>query len=73
MAEVALMSGRVKHSKGIWAIRDVMTKWVAVLLLVMSSNPSRYLHFRMIKRLLEDSVKMVGLDSNSNDWVYLWG
>ena len=71
MAEVALLSERVKHSKGKLAMRDVMAKWVAVLLLVMPSKPSRYLDFRTIKQLLEDSVKVIGLDSKGNDWIYL--
>ena len=62
MAEVARLSERVKHSKGKLAMRDVMSKWVAVLLLVMPSNPSRYFDFRTIKQLLEDSVKVIGLD-----------
>ena len=51
-------------------MRDVMAKWVAVFLLVMPSNPSRYFDFRTIKRLLEDSVKVIGLDSKGNDWIY---
>ena len=54
-------------------MRDVMTKWVAVLLLVMPSNPSRYLDFRTIEQLLEDSVEVIGLDSKGNDWIYLRG
>ena len=73
MAEVALVSERVKHSRGKLAMRDVMAKWVAVLLLVMPSNPSRYFDFRTIKHLLEDSVKIIGLDSKGNDWIYLRG
>ena len=54
-------------------MRDVMAKWVAVLLLVMPSKPSRYFDFRTIKQLLEDSVKIIGLDSKGNDWIYLRG
>lgn len=73
MAEVALVSERVKHSRGKLAMRDAMAKWVAVLLLVMPSNPSRYFDFRTIKQLLEDSVKVIGLDSKGNDWIYLRG
>ena len=73
MAEVALLSETAKDSKGKLAIRDVMTKCVAVLLSVMPPNPSRYFAFRTIKRLLEDSVKFIGLDSQGNDWIYLRG
>ena len=62
MAEVALLSERVKHSKGKLAMRDVMAKWVAVLLLVMPSNPSHYFDCRTIKQIFEDSVKVIGLD-----------
>ena len=61
MAEVTLVSLRVKHSKGILAMTDVMTKWVAVLLLVVIPNPSRYFPFRTIKRLLGDlEVRLAG-------------
>ena len=73
MAKVALVSETVKDSKGKLAMRDVMTKWVAVFLLVMPPNPFRYLDFRTIKRLLEDSVEVIGLDSKGNDWIYLRG
>ena len=73
MAEVALVSERVKHSKGKLAMRDAMTKWIAVFLLVMPPNPSRYFDFRTIKLLLEDSVKVIGLDSKGTDWIYLRG
>ena len=73
MAKVALVSETVKDSKGKLAMRDVMTKWVAVFLLVMPPNPPRYLDFRTIKRLLEDSVEVIGLDSKGNDWIYLRG
>ena len=73
MAEVALVSETVQDSKGKLAMRDVMTKWVAVFLLVMPPNPFRYLDFRTIKRLLEDSVEVIGLDSKGNDWIYLRG
>ena len=62
MAKVALVSETVKHSREKLAMRYVMAKWVAVLLLVMPYNPSRYFDFRTIKQLLEDSVKVIGLD-----------
>ena len=71
MAEVALVSETAQDSKGKLVMRDVMAKWVAVLLLVMPSNPSRYFDFRTIKQLLEGSVKVIGLDSKGNDWSYL--
>ena len=71
MAEVALLSETVKDSKGKLGMRDLMTKWFAVLLLVTPPNPSRYFDFRTIKQLLEDSVKVIGLDSKGNDWIYL--
>ena len=73
MVKVAPVSETVKDSKGKLAMRDVMTKWVAVLLLVMPPNPSRYLDFRTIERLLEDSVEVIGLGSKGNDWIYLRG
>ena len=73
MAKVALVSETVKDSKGKLAMRDAMTKWIAVFLLVMPPNPSRYLDLRTIKRLLEDSVEVIGLDSKGNDWIYLRG
>ena len=73
MAEVALVSETVQDSKGKLAMRDAMTKWIAVFLLVMPPNPSRYFDFRTIKRLLEDSVEVIGLDSKGNDWISLRG
>ena len=71
MAEVARVSETVQDSKGKLAMRDAMTKRVAVFLLVMPPKPPRYFDFRTIKRLLEDSVEVIGLDSKGNDWIYL--